>query len=1242
MASGGGQRPPPMPTDGSHNGGAGTSTSRRNETTIDVTTSSTETETDEEDAVTGNVVNGKRRRGGVGARRSTTAAATAINNVDVDVSDQSQSVEPAAHGGAIDIGGGSSDANRSEAGHLLGPIDVDAIVFGPGGTHYDPEADERERLARERRRRQQQKQQQSASTADHSMSQPGLAASSTRHGSDKTTETKKYSVAGSNQGVVASATASAKAAPLVVAAAAGVSILPSTPAAAAASGQATKKASATNAGRQIASSVMKAAAAIATASDPPKVRPPITDAGTATPSNGSASRSEGIDAAAAAALDGKNDATTGAMVGSGIPHGGAPVDTVVKRGKIQKKAADIGKSIGEEEEKKFDGSEAVDAFADFNQSYVTKKNSGAPESAGKGDEGAALLHRSADKAASKEPASKAPSLTSRHSMSQGAAAAKRALEPPLNDNDDDVEYICDKCRVAKFASFNEACQHESICVGATDGEKSVVMAFTPRKAADEEIAADSTASIKKAELTKLITLCKQEKWAELTYLISINPLLASASFPSGKNYTTTILHQVIASKGDAIDRAGMMRSILTTRPSAAAVKNAHGNLPIHSLASSSRNMNVKTKEELFRGLIHAYPASLTIASGTNERTPLHIFVHDFISPALCHTLLTIRPEAAKIRDKEGWLPIHLACSSSNCRLEIVRMLLNAYPQSIGETTNDGKTPLMIVNGVATKKRPMKGVIEELTKRLQADTGTVSDIKLPAKSEAKSNEGTAAEGLLAVSTSPKRDTSAKGVKDVATKQEEIPLDPFFIGQDVWVRSGVDLHTEDGAKVVSRAKAGTTKITIRWATAGYDQTVDIGQVRAMYSAADLVKVETKSGTERTPARAAKGAKGTKASETETTSAAASEYKPPEIRVGMNIMRYFTHVGGQDYFEGTLKRLPIPSSPYYFIVYPADGDTEEISELDFWIGYSDCQVEKKVITPSEFVPGNLVVANDGKPGEVLSFRPVSNGTGTTWSYRVRFKGFSAKHDKWMLEVDLRKQTPATLKWGARVRAASKREFADSAKKPASTENVKPSPSKQKCPPSSARRKAPQDNEGHSYPLRRAGTSIASAAPVAKRAKTSASSEDAAASDNVRDSRRAAATDARVAMLKMEEPKRLKREKSPSPRKGRGNESSSSNSGGTTNDTLPEIRVGTNVYKYFGKKYYEGKITKLPGPGNSYYHIRYDDGDEEDMLPDEMWMAVSDWCVSNKELALTKVRKCKNAHLLLFLLYLHHFSSQ
>ena len=113
---------------------------------------------------------------------------------------------------------------------------------------------------------------------------------------------------------------------------------------------------------------------------------------------------------------------------------------------------------------------------------------------------------------------------------------------------------------------------------------------------------------------------------------------------------------------------------------------------------------------------------------------------------------------------------------------------------------------------------------------------------------------------------------------------------------------------------------------------------------------------------------------------------------------------------------------------------------------------------------------------------------------------------------------------------------------------------------------------------------------------------------------SRTAAVAGARAAKLKTGGPKRLKKEKS-LPK--------------ANNDLLPDITVGTKILKHFtegckGKGHYQGEITKLPGPGNSFYHVRYDDdGDEEDLEPHEMWIAFSDWFVVNEGITLPEVRR-------------------
>lgn len=241
----------------------------------------------------------------------------------------------------------------------------------------------------------------------------------------------------------------------------------------------------------------------------------------------------------------------------------------------------------------------------------------------------------------------------------------------------------------------------------------------------EEIDADTKrAQLEDAVSNSIFVLCKEERWADVSNLVASNPSLAVAPMTMANNITTTILHQAITSKGDVGARADLVKFVLSIRPSAAAIKNGYGSLPIHVLAQRNCKMKSKVKEELLLALIHAHPSSITVAGGVGARNPLHIVFTDYISAELCQKMLTLRPAAARMRDKKGWLPIHVA-TSRHCSPEKLDMLLEAYPESLTETTNDGKTPLMLAKSTATKQHPNRTLLKALGERLKSSGKDVS-------------------------------------------------------------------------------------------------------------------------------------------------------------------------------------------------------------------------------------------------------------------------------------------------------------------------------------------------------------------------------------------------------------------------------------------------------------------------------------------------------------------------------------
>lgn len=79
---------------------------------------------------------------------------------------------------------------------------------------------------------------------------------------------------------------------------------------------------------------------------------------------------------------------------------------------------------------------------------------------------------------------------------------------------------------------------------------------------------------------------------------------------------------------------------------------------------------------------------LCAQNGFENKTPLHLASEE--APIL-KEMIRMEPEAAKLPDKQGWLPLHYAVSSEN--FDAVKMLVTVYPPSIETKNNQMFTPL---------------------------------------------------------------------------------------------------------------------------------------------------------------------------------------------------------------------------------------------------------------------------------------------------------------------------------------------------------------------------------------------------------------------------------------------------------------------------------------------------------------------------------------------------------------------
>jgi len=183
---------------------------------------------------------------------------------------------------------------------------------------------------------------------------------------------------------------------------------------------------------------------------------------------------------------------------------------------------------------------------------------------------------------------------------------------------------------------------------------------------------------------------------------------------------TTIIHQAVTSKGNTAKRADVVMQVLKMTPAAASIKNGYGSLPLHVVTQRNTKMDSKTKERLVYALIDAYPGALSEPGGVGKRTPLHVAFTDYVSPRLTQALVDHPSghgrQACYLKDKKGYLPAHVACSR-HCSPEKLRMLLDAYPESLFAETNEGHTLLSLAKSTATKTHPNFALVDMLKREL---------------------------------------------------------------------------------------------------------------------------------------------------------------------------------------------------------------------------------------------------------------------------------------------------------------------------------------------------------------------------------------------------------------------------------------------------------------------------------------------------------------------------------------------
>lgn len=188
----------------------------------------------------------------------------------------------------------------------------------------------------------------------------------------------------------------------------------------------------------------------------------------------------------------------------------------------------------------------------------------------------------------------------------------------------------------------------------------------------------------------LVEAIESEEWNKVQRLCKVHPERACEwhlvkDFFDDQDSLVLPLHQAVAACNPSIKA---IRSLIEACPAAIlSQESTFQRIPLHIAA-----LNPKITHEIMKLLLDYAPETTTECDAF-ERLALHYACSGHIIDAsLVEVLVDAFPDSVSIRNGNGWLPIHAACRSG-ASFQIIRLLLDAYPESIVAETSKGNTTL---------------------------------------------------------------------------------------------------------------------------------------------------------------------------------------------------------------------------------------------------------------------------------------------------------------------------------------------------------------------------------------------------------------------------------------------------------------------------------------------------------------------------------------------------------------------
>jgi len=158
--------------------------------------------------------------------------------------------------------------------------------------------------------------------------------------------------------------------------------------------------------------------------------------------------------------------------------------------------------------------------------------------------------------------------------------------------------------------------------------------------------------------------------------------------------------------------------LLQRAPSALSIRNTEGDTPLHLFVGSpaacySDDLSEESSLRALTTILSHLPTPATaVLQDETGATPLHVAVANEANKLIVGELLEAAPEACRVEDRYGMVPLHYVAAFLNVPKGVVGKMIEVYPGAVCHRTENLDTPLhLVVRGMADKQLEWRGEMD---------------------------------------------------------------------------------------------------------------------------------------------------------------------------------------------------------------------------------------------------------------------------------------------------------------------------------------------------------------------------------------------------------------------------------------------------------------------------------------------------------------------------------------------------